>query len=148
MFSFAVLNGEEFTRHNWRAVNFGCVTESQWSESEWEALLLEFVSSSLQAADSEDWVVLVASQLSAQLPLLPLTAADERAMLLKCLALAACNLNDRQIINSHLDVMLTPLRNYTPHDSKVDITRFEYVSPYSRFNLHTRLKKKSLVLLL
>lgn len=82
-------------------------------------MLLEFVSTSLQAAESEDWVVLVASQLSAQLPLYPSSAADERAMLLKCLALAACNLTDKQIISSHLDVMLSPLRNYTPHDSKV-----------------------------
>jgi len=95
---------------------------SEWSESEWEALLLEFVSSSLQTAiaaeESEDWVILVANQLSAQLPLYPPSATDERSMLLKCLALAACNLSDRQIVSSHLDVMLAPLRSYSPHDSK------------------------------
>ncbi|XP_054283514.1 maestro heat-like repeat-containing protein family member 1 [Macrosteles quadrilineatus] len=95
---------------------------SEWSESEWEALVLEFVSSSLQtvvaAEESEDWVILVAGQLSAQIPLYPPSATDERAMLLKCLALAACNLSDRQIVSSHLDVMLAPLRNYSPHDSK------------------------------
>ncbi|XP_046676920.1 maestro heat-like repeat-containing protein family member 1 isoform X2 [Homalodisca vitripennis] len=91
---------------------------SEWSETEWEALLLEFVSSSLQTVESEDFVILVASQFSAQLPLYPPAAVDERAMLLKCLALASCNLTDRQIISSHLDVMLTPLRHYTPNDSK------------------------------
>uniref|UniRef100_A0A1B6KA60 Maestro heat-like repeat-containing protein family member 1 n=1 Tax=Graphocephala atropunctata TaxID=36148 RepID=A0A1B6KA60_9HEMI len=91
---------------------------SEWSETEWEALLLEFVSSSLQTVESEDFVILVASQLSAQLPLYSPAAVDERAMLLKCLALASCNLSDRQIVSSHLDVMLTPLRHYTPHDSK------------------------------
>lgn len=92
---------------------------SEWSESEWEALLLEFVSSSLQTAGDEDWLISVASQLCVQLPIYSPTASDERSALLKVLALADCNLNDRQIISSHLDVMLTPLRTHSLVDSKV-----------------------------
>uniref|UniRef100_A0A1B6DAP1 Maestro heat-like repeat-containing protein family member 1 n=1 Tax=Clastoptera arizonana TaxID=38151 RepID=A0A1B6DAP1_9HEMI len=91
---------------------------SEWSESEWEALLLEFVSSTLQTIDNESWVILLASQICTHLPIYFNSVSDERSALLKTLALAGCNIKDRQIISTHLDVILTPLRTYSIANSK------------------------------
>lgn len=95
------------------------MTVSEWSENEWEGLLLEFVSSSMQTVDDENWVIVIAAELSNQLPLYPATCPDERSALFKSLALASCSITAKPIVSCHLDVVLTPLRTYSFVDSKV-----------------------------
>ncbi|XP_075211694.1 maestro heat like repeat family protein c11.1 isoform X2 [Lycorma delicatula] len=91
---------------------------SEWSEEEWESLLLEFVTTTIQSINENEWTAKFASQLCSQLSLYPTTVPDERGTVLKCLALASCNLNDKQIVSSHLDIILSPLRSHTLVDSK------------------------------
>lgn len=99
-----------------RLINY--LEVSEWSEEEWVSLLEEFVTTTLQNINDEEWTVKFASQLSGQLQLYSSNVPDERGTVLRCLALAACHLNDKQIVSSHLDVILSPLRSHTLFDSK------------------------------
>lgn len=80
---------------------------------------MEFVTTTVQTVNDEEWTVKFATQLSSQLPLYSANVPDERGTVLKCLALASCHVTDKQIVSSHLDVVLSPLRSPTMIDSKV-----------------------------
>ncbi|RZF41045.1 hypothetical protein LSTR_LSTR002677 [Laodelphax striatellus] len=92
---------------------------SEWSEDEWDSLLLEFVASTFKSIDDADWMAKMAGQLSGQLKLLTHNnSVDERATVLKCLALFLCNVPDKEMASSNIDVIFSPLKSFSLHDSK------------------------------
>ncbi|XP_039279255.1 maestro heat-like repeat-containing protein family member 1 isoform X2 [Nilaparvata lugens] len=94
---------------------------SEWSEDEWDSLLLEFVASTFKSIDDAAWMSKMADQLTGQLKLLTQHSqhsVDERATVLKCLALFLCNVPDKEMASSNIDVIFSPLKSFSLTDSK------------------------------
>lgn len=92
---------------------------SEYVESEWESLMLEFLDETLRVS-SEEFSTNLVSQFTAQLSLYPPVAASEqRAMLLKSMAITLNHISDVGTVNAHLDVLFNPVRSYSLNDAKI-----------------------------
>ncbi|KAL1124144.1 hypothetical protein AAG570_001914, partial [Ranatra chinensis] len=92
---------------------------SEWSESEWDSLLLELINNTVTTISCHDaqWPILMATQLSCQLSTTSVLPPDEADVVLSALAITTAVIEDKQVVSTHLDTILGKLKtNYT--DSK------------------------------
>lgn len=91
---------------------------SEWNADHWERELRDLTHVIISSME-RDWVVSFASQLSVQFYVTNETSAShERVTLMYCLGVTLCLLEDKAIINSHLDTIINTLRTNSRESSK------------------------------
>lgn len=93
-------------------------TVSEWSETEWDSLLLEMINNTVTTISCHEvqWPISMSRHLSTLL--MSCVHDDEANVILSSLAITTAVIEDKQIVSEHLDTILSRFK-ISPNNTKV-----------------------------